>query len=466
VLIGPAGIGLLGIYQSITGLTATVAGLGIQTSGVRDIARFHGQGDDVGIAKTIATLRRVCWFTGIAAVLMLAALGPWISEISFGSRDYSWAIAALGLTILFGNISAGQGAVIQGTRRIGDIARISVWGSVFGTVAAIGLYARFGIAGIVPALLLMSMISLAVSTYYARQINIVIVATTWRESLRQAQSLIKFGLAMVFSSAVTMLVTYLIRILIIEGFSLTGAGVYFAAFSLSGMFVQFVLSAMGADFYPRLTSESGDPVRMRQLINEQTEIGLLLAFPGLLSTLVLAPYAIAFFYTAEFAPAADLLQWFLLGCIAKVLSWPLGFSILAKGQGGLFMATEIFFNTLYLGMVWLGLEIFGLIGVGVAFAVMNMIYSGTMLVITRYTIKFSFSRGVWQLLLWMAPLAIAAVLITRSTPIAYILPAGTFVTLVGGVLCIRQLVPRLGSDHSISRALKRLPGGTLLLKGI
>ncbi len=63
-----------------------------------------------------------------------------------------------------------------------------------------------------------------------------------------------------------------------------GAGIYSAAFALSGMFVNFVLQAMGSDYYPRLTSVATNKAMMNRMVNEQTEIGLLLGVPGLLAT--------------------------------------------------------------------------------------------------------------------------------------------------------------------------------------
>ena len=102
------------------------------------------------------------------------------------------------------------------------------------------------------------------------RIKITLVTTSWRESWQQSGQLFKFGLTIVVSGVVAALVSFLTRALVVREFDLTAAGVFTAAFALSGMFVQFVLSAMGADFYPRLTAVSSDHFRMNQLINEQT----------------------------------------------------------------------------------------------------------------------------------------------------------------------------------------------------
>ncbi|MCC9656521.1 hypothetical protein LOC70_11970 [Rhodopirellula sp. JC737] len=55
---------------------------------------------------------------------------------------------------------------------------------------------------------------------------------------------------------------------------LQAAKIYTAAFTLSGMFVQFVLQAIETEICARLTALSDDYAAMRQRINEQTEVGL------------------------------------------------------------------------------------------------------------------------------------------------------------------------------------------------
>lgn len=456
VLIGPSGIGLLAIYQSITSLASTIAGLGINTSGVREVAQYHGKGDAMGVAKTVRTLRRVSWFTGIAGMLLLAALAPRISELSFGSSEYSWAIAALGVTILLGNITAGQAAVIQGTRRIGDIARISVWGSLAGTIVSVVIYFALGIDGMILALIGIAVISLLVSSYYAWQIKLEVATPSWSETWIQSRGMLKFGIAMVISGMMGTGVAYATRILITREFNIEAVGIYSAAFSISGIFVQFVLGAMGADFYPRLTAEANNHSRMAQLINEQTEVGLLLAFPGLLSTLFFAPWIITVLYTSEFLEASELLMWFVIGCLGRVISFPLGFSLLAKGQSILFICTETSFNLLHLGMIWVGLEIMGLLGASVAFALLYVFVTAAMLIINRITIDFRWSINVYKFLFWMIPTTIALLILSHNMSQGARLLFGGVTTLVSGLICLTQLANRLGAEHRLMKLLIKI----------
>src|SRR5437899_2494339 len=58
MLLGPAGFGLAGLYMSIANLTQSIAGMGVNSSGVRQIAEAAGSEDRERIARTAAVLRR------------------------------------------------------------------------------------------------------------------------------------------------------------------------------------------------------------------------------------------------------------------------------------------------------------------------------------------------------------------------------------------------------------------------
>src|SRR5262249_27048051 len=126
-------------------------------------------------------------------------------------------------------------------------------------------------------------------------------------------------------------VAYLVRIIVLRKIGEEAAGFYQSAWTLGGLYVGFIVQAMGADFFPRLTAVAKDNTACNRLVNEQAEVGLLLAGPGVLGTLTFAPVVISAFYSARFGPAVEILRWISLGMLLRVVSWPLGFILLAKG---------------------------------------------------------------------------------------------------------------------------------------
>ncbi|MCF8002806.1 MAG: O-antigen translocase [Chromatiaceae bacterium] len=458
IFIGPVGVGLLGNFTAVQGLVGTLAGFGIQSSAVRDVAKAVGEDDQQKIGQTVLALRRVCWLTGLLGAAFMAGFSPWLSEWTFGSGDYTLQIALLGLVILFSNLSGGQMALIQGMRRIGDLARVNIVSAVTGTLISISAYAWLGIDGIVPALLLMSAVRLGVSWHFAQRIPVPPVAASWLQSLSSAGGMARLGFVLMWSGLINGLVLYLTRALITQDLGIAAVGIFGAAFALSGMLINFILGAMGADYYPRLTGVAPDRTAMTRLVNEQTEVGLLLAVPGLLATLALAPWIIQIFYSGEFLPAVELLQWFALGCLGRVLSWPLGFVMLALGKGAWFFLTETLFNALHLALVWCGLNLVGLEGTAIAFFVLYVVYIVAVYAVGRHLIGFSWSTNTWKLIAGLLPLVAVAFVGTRLLSIWPATVLGVIVTASATVFCFRGLVGRIGAEHHVVRKACRIPG--------
>jgi enterobacterial common antigen flippase len=456
LLMGTTGVGLLASFTSIQGFISTLFGLGIQSSAVREVAVAVGRQDEQAIGRAVLTLRRVCWLTGLVGMVVMMAFSPILSQLTFGSDAYTLDIAALGLVILFGNLSGGQMVLIQGMRRIGDMARVTILGAVLATLAAIGFYAWLDLRGIAPALVSIAAIQLALSWHFARRVPVSPVILGVRQTFQEASGMVQLGLVFMWNGLLGSAVSYLTIIFITQQISLQAVGLYSAAFALSGIFVDFVLGAMGADYYPRLTGLEYDKTAINRLVNEQTEIGLLLAVPGLLATLALAPWIIRIFYTSEFLPAVEPLRWFILGCLGRVISWPLGFVMIALGKGKWFFATETAANLTHLALIALGLAMFGLTGVAIAFFVLYIGYSIAVLAVAHHLTGFAWSAINLRLIaLTLVTLAFTFIA-TTALPLWPATLAGALITVVGATYSLRMLVQRIGVQHTVIQAMCKL----------
>lgn len=413
VFIGTTGVGLISSFGALQGLVGTLAGLGIQSSAVREIAAAVGKGDEQAVGRAVLALRRICWLTGLVGMAAMMLLAPLLGQLTFGHRDYTLDIAALGLIILFGNLSGGQMALIQGMRRIGDMARANIYGAAAGTVAAIGFYAALGLRGIIPTLVAVSAIQLALSFHFARRVPVPKVALTWRQTFAEAGGMVRLGVLMMANGLMGSAVTYITIALLTQQEGVQAVGLYSAAYALSGVFVGFILNAMGADYYPRLTNAAENKNAINRMVNEQAEIGILLAVPGLLATIIFAPFIILTFYSNEFTPAAELLQWFTLGSLGRVISWPLGYIALARNEKTIYITIETISQVMHVTLVFLGLQLFGLIGVAMAFATLLLFSTAITLVAAKKMTSFTWTKKNKALILASLLLLCGAMIIDQ-----------------------------------------------------
>ena len=393
VILGPAGFGLMGLYGSIVDLAISIAGMGVGSSGVRQIAHAVGRGESDRIGRTAAVLRRTSIVLGILGAAIVAAFAMPISTLTFGTADYALPVVLLSLAVLFRVVSAGQGAIIQGMRRIYDLSIMGVLGALFGTVTSIPLVYLLGPAGVAPALVASAALGLLASWWYSKKIAVEVPSMTGSEFRSEATALLKLGFAFAASGILTMGAAYAVRAMVVQVVGLDAAGLYQAAWTLGGLYVGIILQAMGTDFYPRLVAASDDNPQCNRLVNEQARVSMLLAAPGVIGTLTFAPFVIYLFYAANFSEAVDVLRWICLGIALRVITWPMGFIIVAKNRQVLFFAVDLAWTLANVGLTWLCLQRYGLNGAGIAFFASYLFHGLVTYPIVRWLSGFSWSSA-------------------------------------------------------------------------
>jgi antigen flippase len=455
VLLGPAGIGLQAIYDSVISLSKTAVDLGISNSGVRQIASAVGTGNQTVVAATVFTLRRVCLVLGFVGATTLFLARESVSRLAFGNTEHASDIGLLSVVLLFGALAGGQGALLQGMRRIGDLARVNVFGAVVGALLTIPIVYFWGRAGIPFYMTLAAGVGILISWSYARRIRIQAVNFGFRQVVHEAGSLLRLGLVFLASGLMTTGALFVLRVFVLRQEGVNGAGQFQAATALAMVYVGFVIQAMGTDFYPRLTSVADDNRRCNQLVNEQAEISILLALPGVLATLALAPWVIQFFYSNKFNQAATILCWQVTGTFLQVNSWPMGFIIVAKGRGATFFWTDLVSYSVYVLLGWVGLKFFGLPGMGMAYLGLYAFHWCLVYVIVRRMSGFAMSSANVRLSL-VGVATVAITLCARLTfPEPWATAVGCIMAASGGVYTMRALIRLIGME-TIAKQLRRV----------
>ena len=457
LLLGPAGVGLMGVYESIANLAQSIAGLGINSSGVRQIAEAVGMGEPDRIARTVVVLRRTAVLLGILGALLLVVFSRQMSALTFGNNQHTAGVALLSLVVFFGLVSGGQGALIQGMRRVSDLAAMGVLGALFGTIISIPVVYFLREKGVVPALVGVAAMGTATSWWYSRKVKIQRPAMKASEVRHEATPLLKLGLAFMASGFLMMGAAYAVRTMVLRMVGFEAAGLYQSAWALGGLYVGFILQAMGADFYPRLTAVAKDNTACNRTVNEQTQISLLLAGPGVLATITFAPVVISLFYSGRFDGAVGILRWFCLGMTLRVITWPMGFIILAKGAAKFFFLTELAWTVVNVGLSWICVRSFGLNGAGIAFFG-SYVFHGLMI----YPIVRRLSGFGWSAQnLRTGPFFLSLIAVVFCGfylfPLWLATTIGTLATLLSGAYSIRVLL-NLVSTERIPLPILRLLG--------
>lgn len=466
LLLGPAGIGLIGIYNSILGVAGTASELGLRNSGVREIANAIGTGDQERVGQVTLAIRRLAILLGVFAALIMALAAPLISQLVFNDAGYAGPIALLSVILILKGVNHSQKALIQGNRRIKELAKLAIISAIGSTVVAIVCYGIWGEQAIAPVLIMISAVTVGASAFYARKLRIHPEETSWRDSVGLWRKLIGLGVAIAWGALLAVLVPFIVRAVIVRDLGIDANGLYMAAWAISGMFVQFILKAMSADFFPRLSAASEDQLEMNRLVNEQTEIGILIAFPVVLGATIYAPLLIRLLYSSEFAIAATLMPWFLLGAMGRVVSWPMGMIVLAKGHSKTFAVMQSLSAPLHVLQVLVCFHFFGLVGAAIGFGLHNIFYNVAMLLFLRLRYGFRWTPHVECLLLGALVFFLGqAVLALLFEGTVFFWTLGTAWLIGGAFVALRGLVRRMSGSPKVNLLLARLPFNARRLLG-
>lgn len=395
VLLGPEGVGFIGLYQSLIQTGASIASLGVGTVGTRQIATAHAEGGEEAVGR----IRRALFWGTMLLALIGAALfwlaSGWIARVVLADAtlapDVAWLSLGVALTVAAGS----QGALLTGLRRVSDLARINVGAGIIGVALGILALWLWGAQGLITLVLIAPISTFLLGHLYVLRLGppagspsrLPEMAGEWR-------AMATLGFAFMLSSIITALGHLAARTLVQRELGAEALGQFQAAWAIGITYLSFALNAMGTDYYPRLTAAIRDPATATRLVNEQTEVALLLCAPVLLAILSLAPWVVQLLYSADFGPAVEILRWQLLGDMLKVISWPLGFVIVASGAGKTFVVTESLGVAVFVFGVLIGLPILGVTATGVAFFALYITHLPLVWWLGRRMIDFRWNRAV------------------------------------------------------------------------
>ena len=333
MILGASGVGLIGIFNAFSANVASFAGWGLGTSGVRLIA---GAPDELKPAK-IAAVRRMGWMLSLLGLALSLLLFWPVGSATFASSQYATEMAIVACAVPCVIASSAWSAVLQASGKVASLAKVQIAGALAGLL--LGL----------PAIWLWGTIGIALSILFAAAVPAFVL---WRAAHTECQvsagssagsadlgRLLKLGGALMLVGWLGQLSAYVVRLAIVRSEGLDAAGYYQAAFAISGSLPGFVFAAMGADFFPRVAAAK-DEEEARQITEKQILAGLLLGVPVIIGLLTLGKLCVHLLYANSFDAAITLLTWMTWGVFVRLIAWPLGFRLLARGSAKAMITIE------------------------------------------------------------------------------------------------------------------------------
>jgi O-antigen/teichoic acid export membrane protein len=456
VLLGPAGMGIAGLLTSTIGIIGNLTEFGLGTSAVKNISSANATNNNTRIATVSAVLRRLVWITGLLGTLVTLILSQWLSRLVFGNTTYTLPFIWISITLLFTQLTFGQYAVLQGMRKLQYLAKANMTGSLIGLFVSIPIYYLWGINGIVPAIIISSILTLAISTYFSSKVKLEKVIVSGSMLKTEGVEMLRMGFLLSLSGLMAMGASYILRIYISRLGGVTQVGLYNAGFAIINTYVGLIFTAMGTDYYPRLSGVAHVNLKAKEAINQQGEIAILILAPILAVFLIFINWVAILFYSSKFININSMIHWAALGMFFKAASWVIAFIFLAKGASKLYFWNELIGNIYVLLFNIAGYKLAGLEGLGISFFVGYILYFFQVFIITKLKYDFTFGKEFYKIFGFQFLLGLICFFTVKFMIFPYSYIIGVVFIMVSTVFSFRELDKRIGLQSVCRSFINRI----------
>lgn len=455
VLLGPSGMGISGLFTSTTNFIGSITNLGLKTSAVKNIAAANTSGDMERVRTVASVLKRLVWLTGLLGTIVTLILAPWLSQLTFGNKDYTVGFLWLSITLLLTQLSYGQLVVLQGMRRLQFLAKANLAGTIAGLIISVPIYYIWGLDGIVPAIILSSIATLIFSWFYSSKLKIEDVKVDKATLFSEGGDMARLGFILSLSGLIEVGASYILRIYISRRGGVDQVGLYSAGFAIINTYVGMVFSAMVTDYFPRLSGVAHNNALARNIINQQAEIAILILAPILTVFLTFINLVVIILYSSKFTSVDSMIHWAALGIFFKATSWPIAYIFVAKGYTKLYFYSELTANIYLLIFNILGYMIKGLEGLGMSFCLGYLTYLIQVFVLARYNFEFYFEKAFYKIFGVQFFLGIICFAAGKLLSVRYLYFAGSLLIILSTIYSIRELDRRIGLKSILVERFKK-----------
>lgn len=393
LFIGVVGIGIFGILTSTLTFIQALTRCGIDLTAVKEIASTKKDDD---VSQKVDLINKLTLITGIIGVLIVLIFSVFLSELTFGNKLYTVFFITISIAVLFGQLSVGNLAVLQGLKDLKKLAKAITFSSLFSLVPTVALYYFFGKNGIPWVIVITALISFIISRYYVKQLNIKKQSIPLKSVFTNGKKILKSGMYLSLANVVNMSVGFIIQILLTKAGGVFEVGLYNAGFLLINSYVAVFFSSLSKDFFPRLVEVSSDRNAVNKIVNRQAYVLLLLINPIIIFFLVFKEVIVTLLFSKEFLPILGMITYGILATAFKSVSWSMGFIMIAKNNNKLYFKTEIISHITLLISILTGYYVYGLTGLGIGFLVYHILDFIFIKYIVTKNYQFNFDARLYK----------------------------------------------------------------------
>ena len=367
-ILGPAGLGLISLYNAAATLVSNSTNFGISFSAVRHVSELYEQGDTDALHRFIQVVRTWSVAAALLGMLVCGLFSPLLSASYFDDTSYWYSFVWLAPVVGLMALTGGELAILKGTRCLRRVALQSLINSLGALVISVPLFYFWGEKAIIASLVLVALCTFVTTFYFSTRSYPISFRCGIKYSFVEGKKMISLGVAFILAGILGSGVEFLIRAYMVQTGSEADVGMYSAGYLLTVTYASIIFTAMETDFFPRLSAVNNDIHQANQVINRQVEVSVLLVSPLLVALWVFFPILLSLFYNEEFLPVIGMAQCAIFGLYMRSVALPISYLSLAKGRSRVYLFTEAVYDVAAVSLIVCGYSMDGLRGAGAALA--------------------------------------------------------------------------------------------------
>ena len=444
VYLGPIGFGLLSLLNNSVNIIVAITNFEFLTVATREVALVSNSKDNKRLSKTIALLQIMAVFIGVLGAIVCFLLSKVLSILTFGNSNKQHWFIILSFYLLITSLSNARMAVLQGVNKIKTLAICNIVAALITAIGTVIIYYFYRIEGIIWAMLYSSVVLFLVTFYFTRQYTFKIISFKLLDFYNQSSPMLKLGFFMSLNLIIGQVCHFIIKLYLNDnGASSQVLGYYEVSTVILINYLGLIFNAMSYDFYPKLTSISKDNKKVKQLVNNQIEIALILVTPAIIFLYLSAPFLIKLLYSQEFSSSFLILKTALFSVIVKAVIFPLGYIVLVKGDKKLFFKQALFSDFLNLVLSIVLYIYYGIVGLGIAYFLNYILFAVYIFRIVNKHYDFNFVPSTRKLIAISLLFGVLAIIIIYSLEQIYAYVFISFLFILSFLYSLKELNQRI-----------------------
>jgi PST family polysaccharide transporter len=372
VLIGPAGVAVVGAFSNLINIAASLSNGAIVSGVVKYTSEYSS--DSQKLKNLLSSVMRIALYATITVSSLLIFFPRFISTLVFNDKQYYDLVILLGLTLIFISSNMVLLAIINGLQQIRFLTIINILTSIGGLVVTITAIYFYNLKGALIALILAQGIGFFISCFYIFKFRLVdwkffLGAIAWKE-IRKLGSYSFMAIITAFTAPVSQIV---LRNLLVSKYGISQAGYWQASLRISEGYLMILSTSLATYYLPKLSSLT----ETKDIKNEVVK-GLKFIIPIVVSSALLIflfkSTIINVLFTESFQRVEEFIAFQLIGDVLKMTAWVFAYLMIAKSMVIQFVVSEIGFNLIYIGLTIFLLDRIGITAISFSYAVSYFFY--------------------------------------------------------------------------------------------